>query len=259
MSRAIIFAHFDPDGMVDAHILHSLRQYRLHFQRMIFVTTVAVKNRQYVLPLVDDLIERQNEGLDFYSWKTGLQTLSSPTDYFEVVFCNDSIYGPVHDLGGALSSPAVEDADLWGMSLSWQIKPHIQSYFFGMRRRLFADGIAQSFWQTVDALPDKNAIIETYEVNMMNWFQRRGCRAATLYRPAEGDLRNPTVGMWRELLLAGVPYVKVHLLRLFSNARDVEEILGYIRQTSTYPTALIENHLLRISAPGRGPNAESPK
>lgn len=245
-SRALIFAHFDRDGVVDAHVLYALQDYRVRFRRVIFVTTATLTNRSDVLPLVDDLVERPNEGLDFCSWKVGLQRLASPAEYFEVVFCNDSVYGPMFDLDGALSSHTVKDAELWGMSHSWQIQPHIQSYFFSMRRRLFADGAAQAFWNEVAPLAEKNAVIEAYEVPMMDWFVRRGYRTAAMYTPALHDLRNPTVGMWRELLIAGVPYVKVHLLRLFSNDRDIAEILAYVKETSNYPVPLIENHLRRL-------------
>jgi lipopolysaccharide biosynthesis protein len=243
--RALIFAHFDPDGMVDAHILHALHDYRERFRRVVFVTTAALSNRADVLPLVDDLIERPNEGLDFYSWKVGLQKLGAPTDYFEVIFCNDSMYGPLYDLDQALLCPSVREADLWGMSFSWQIRPHIQSYFFAMRNRLFAEGAAQGFWNAVRPLPSKDAVIETYELGLMETFRSRGYGVGAVYRPPDRDFRNPTLQIWRDLLIAGVPYLKVALLRLHSNERDVREIMDYVKKISKYPSLLIDRHLLR--------------
>jgi lipopolysaccharide biosynthesis protein len=217
--------------------------YRSHFDTIIFVTTSALTNSEEVSPLVEKVIQRSNIGFDFSSWKLGLEQLVSPDDYFEVIFCNSSVYGPLYGLEQALLSPTVKDADFWGMSYSRQVQPHIQSYFFSMRCRLFATGIAQQFWQGIEALPNKQDVIDRYEVTMMEWFQDRGCHVGSIYHPPDEDFRNPSLFMWRDLLIRGVPYLKVALL---SEEPGRAEIMNYTRRISRFPQHLIDNHLARI-------------
>ena len=62
---------------------------------------------------------RTNLGYDFAAWRDGLATLAAG-HHDEVICVNDSVFGPLFDLAGALDHDRVAAADLWGMVLSDQ-------------------------------------------------------------------------------------------------------------------------------------------
>ena len=53
-----------------------------------------------------------------------------------LVIANDSVYGPFGPLGPLLSRMDFGAADAWGMTETWQIRYHLQSYFVAFGRIL---------------------------------------------------------------------------------------------------------------------------
>jgi lipopolysaccharide biosynthesis protein len=245
LPRALIFAHFDPDGQVDPHVVYALQSYREYFDKIVFVSTAPLKDSAAISPFVDKMIRRPNVGFDFCSWKAGLRELDSPGDFFEVIFCNDSIYGPIFDLEQALLAPSIKDADFWGMSQSWQLRSHIQSYFFSMRYPLFRKRDGLLFWDGVRELPDKTAVIHAYELTMADWFRERGYNVKSVFNADSAVTTNPTLLDWRQLLIAGVPYVKVELLRTNPHGANEDEVFNYISKISKYSVQKIKDHIAR--------------
>ena len=69
---------------------------------------------------------------DFGSYKRGLQRAEHPNrldSATHVLFCNDSVYGPITDLATVIA-PMLERSDqAWGLTESHQLTPHLQSFF----------------------------------------------------------------------------------------------------------------------------------
>ncbi|MCX7389958.1 MAG: hypothetical protein NTX02_02030, partial [Planctomycetia bacterium] len=215
-------------------------------------------------------------------WRAGLAALE-PTEQFDEIICaNDSVYGPLFDLAAALSDARVADADLWGMCLSEQGTkrrgkiscPHIQSWFFGMRRPLIASQAFADFWRSVVPLEHKDDLIDRYELGMTEHFAAAGFRVAALYdaRTAEPlslremwphfSLReprrllrllkksrrprhNPSELAYKRLLDAGVPFAKVSLFRLNHYGLNLEHVMESLQRENHYDIHLIRDHLER--------------
>ena len=278
--RAIVFAHFDPAGAFDPHVLHALGQYRRYADRLVVVSASARRLPAELAGMVDEFVPRENVGYDFCSWRAGLRTLR-PHDYDEVICVNDSVYGPLFDLGPALADPRTADADLWGMVLSDQAaargrpcRPHLQSWFLGMRRRLLSAPAFEEFWTAVRPLPTKLDVIERYEIGYSEHVRRAGFRIAALYdattapgvtvrevwphlsplhprrswrllRKSRRRPHNPSELVWWRLLEAGVPYVKVGLFRVNHYGIDLERVESGLRRSTPFDTGLIRGHLAR--------------
>ena len=120
MPRALILAHYDQDGLIDPHVIQALQIYRRLVDRLVVVSTAASSLPPAAANLVDDFVTRPNKGYDFCSWKLGLERLLPHHEFDEIVFCNDSVYGPLSKWERLLDDPRVEDADLWGMVRSIQ-------------------------------------------------------------------------------------------------------------------------------------------
>lgn len=279
-------AHFDPRGGLEPYVLRALDAYRRIADRIVLVSASSRLLPRAARDLVDDFIPRANVGHDFCSWKQGLATLTG-LDLDEILCVNDSVYGPVFDLGPALSDPRITEGDLWGMVLSEQPTrtrgprpfPHVQSWFFGARRRLLESRAWEDFWHGVKPLSSKSQIIDHYELGMSEQVLRAGFSIRALYNAstagpvtlaevwphlALGDPRrswrlwrksrrtphNPSELVWWRLLAAGVPFVKVGLFRINHYGIDDRAVIRALGRTTRYDLALIHDHLARLARAG---------
>ena len=282
LSRALILAHYDPDGLIDPHVLYALEAYRPVFEHITLVSVSAGHLPQGREHLVDTLIARDNVGYDFFSWKVGFNALADKDRFFEVVFANDSVYGPLFDVEHALLAPKVKDADFWGLTSSMAGGWHIQSYFFAMRHRLLRSEAAQRYWDNVRSLTYKADVIKKCELQMAAHFRRRGWLTEAIYDapispPARwkivgpaADLaqpiglakylyynsrysnwrsrkQNPMNYLWRSTIEAGVPFVKVELLRDNPLTLPLQSVHDYIARRTRYPLELTSAHLRRTA------------
>jgi lipopolysaccharide biosynthesis protein len=280
LTRAIVFAHFDPRGELDPHVVAALRRYRPHADRLVLVSASVLRPPAAVAGLVDAFIARPNVGYDFGSWRDGLATLE-PGDFDEIVCVNDSVYGPLFDLGPALDHPRTAGADLWGMVLSEQGTrfrpgrcPHVQSWFFGMRRRLLESPVYTRFWNAVVPLPSKEEVVDRYELGLSAACQRAGLHVAAIYDAREAaavtlaelwqhvrlaDLRrswrlvrkgrrsphNPSELLWSRLLAAGIPFVKASLFRTNHYGLNLGRVTAELGRRHPDLWPLIRGHLAR--------------
>lgn len=277
MKRAIIFAHYDKDGVVDPHVEFMLRAYRRHADRLIVIS--AGGREAAVAPLrawCDVALVRENVGHDFCSWKLGVEYLGDVSAYDEILFVNDSIYGPLFDLQRLFDGVATRTEDFWGLVRSHQIGTHIQSFFFCFRRRPIRDGFFQRFWDSVEPQPSKQMLIEHYEVGLTGQLMAAGYTTFALFDQQEmslfariraglingrsrrrgrlGTLKsyvrnrrvlNPTHKLWRTLIESGAPFLKIELLRSNPLEMDLECVRSFVQRRTDYDWSLIENHVRR--------------
>lgn len=277
MHRCTIFAHYDRDQLIDDHVIYLLKRLREHSAQLIFVSVSATKEQLSRLEtLCDVAISRENIGYDFMSWKLGVNQIGDPSIFDEILFVNDSIYGPLHDLKNLFAKAAQLEGDFWGLTRSAEIKPHIQSFFFSFRRRLISNGVFERFWQQVVPLEDKWDIIHRYEIGMTEFIEKNGgvcsqifdlqtptfwqCLGAVRTNGGRADrsyrsnikryMRNKAVNpmhfYWHSVIKGGVPFLKVELLRDNPCKLPAPKIYDYLNQTA-YDRALIDNHLKRIT------------
>ena len=284
MRRAIILAHYDRHGVVDPHVAAAIRKYRRCADRLVMVSTAERRPTEGVPADVDVFVHRPNVGYDFSSWRAGLATLGGLDRFDEVICVNDSVYGPLWSLDRVFDSPRIAAADFWGMVLSehgpkarrGRPSPHLQSWFFAMRRPLLASRAFARFWETVAPQPDKDAVIERYELGMTEQFLRAGFALAAVYdardrgalglteilphlswreparswrhlRKAPARRHNPSILAWQRLLDAGVPYVKVDLFRRNAYAVDLARVHRHLASLPGCDTDVIRSHLARIA------------
>jgi lipopolysaccharide biosynthesis protein len=280
-ARAIVFAHFDPERRIDPHVIHALREYRRHCARLVLVSNGGPSRLpREAAAVVDTYLPRPNSGYDFGAWRNGLASLDRGA-YDEVLCVNDSVYGPLADLGPSLASPRIAGADLWGMVVSEQAARrgtpghrHVQTWFFGGRRRLLESDAWDRFWGAVEPQASKQEVIERYEVGLSRTVAEAGMVVAGIYdaghapRVAFAELmpeislleparswrvvrkgrrvpHNPSELVWWRLLHAGVPFVKVGLLRTNHYGVDLRRVLAEIDRAPGFEPGLVRRHLDR--------------
>lgn len=275
-SRALVYAHWDRDGIVDSYVLHALREYRAVVDRVVFVSTHCTGVSPPLTSLADEVVVRENHGFDFASWREGLRRLDIAS-YDEILFTNSSVYGPLWPISGCLATAAARRSDLWGMTVSQEPEVHLQSYFMGMSRRLLTSGFGRRLWESVANVPTKRDAINAYELrwmrdcvangfavhslfdgrrhsqvplaeqlaNMTCWppWQKRVRRYRRSVRRAHA---NPTHLHWKRVLEDGVPMLKVDLLRDNPVGIDTSRIHEWLRTHTAYPVEIISDHLDRM-------------
>lgn len=281
MKRAVIFAHYDRHGIVDPYVVAALAAYRQVCDSLVFVTASAKGIPRAVDELVDAAVVRNNVGYDFGSWKDGIEALGRPEDFDEVVCVNDSVYGPLFDIAGALDSTAIRRADYWGMVLSAQESPHVQSWFFAMRSPMLRSSRFRKFWAAAGEDLTKEEVVERREIGLTDAARRSGHVVAAIYdasisppvawaeisdhvsiaaparswrlirktRPWRAPL-NPSELNYRRLWAAGVPFLKRRLLHTNHYGLDLNLVHADLERLSPEWHALITAHGRRTGEHG---------
>ena len=265
-----VFAHYDRDGWVDDYVVHYLAKLNDLDCEVVFVSNAPDIGSAGIARIRDycsRIILRENMGYDFGAWRDGLASCGDLSRYDKVIFANDSVYGPLHDLGPIFRTMARGGAMVWGITDSLRYGRHLQSYFLVFDRAVVLSDAFQGFWR---ALPDyrlKHVVIILCEVGLSRTLRRAGFALAAYcdYRDIETDrIRGRGKGMSGKLprrpvnmthygwdILIGdyrCPFVKVQLLR--DNPKRVDDVPNWqaiVAKVSGYDVRLIQRHLLRVS------------
>lgn len=286
LMRALIFAHFDRDGLLDPYVLNSMKTYRDHFDRVILSSPSLKKCPPELRPFVDDFVARENTGYDFGSWADGNRKLVDPDSYDEIFFINDSVYGPLSNDQSFLRFGEEKQLDFWGMVYSNQSPipreipetPHVQSWFFALNQAAYRSSAFQKFLENIQPQPSKKDVVLNYEIGLSKALSAAAFSVGALY-----DYRHCERVRWRELLphmklyklrrnwkairrynrltcnpselrveylwKLGVPYLKVGVMRVNHYKLNLEHIMRQLESTFDYDTNLIKQHMQRVCRP----------
>ncbi|MFI5151413.1 MAG: rhamnan synthesis F family protein [Bacteroidia bacterium] len=165
-SSLCIFASFHKGLYMDDFIHYFVDQlYGSNFD-VVFVSNsvIADSDLAKLKKKCKRIIEKENLGLDFSAYKTGLLSEKYGTDYDHVLLTNVSIYGPLFPLEIILKK--MEPFDFWGLTENYEISYHLQSYFLCFNSKVTKSDVWRGFWDNVVSLEDKEEIILSYEVGL---------------------------------------------------------------------------------------------
>jgi lipopolysaccharide biosynthesis protein len=181
-NRLCVFVHFDKDNLVDDYVYEYLRGLRQVASKIIFVTTSKIADFSLVSleKLCDQVIVRENIGYDFFSWKTGLNSMN--IDKFdEIILANDSCYGPLFSLENVFNKMSQKKCDFWGITYNLQIQYHLQSYFLVFRKSVVQSEIFDKFWSEMKIIENKSEIIQNYEVGLSQQLIQAGFKPCSFF------------------------------------------------------------------------------
>ncbi len=248
--QVCLFATYDRDGIVDDYVLYYLSKIQAAGMLCVLVTTRPFASKSELkkaAPFCTAIIERENIGLDFGSWRTALLIYPELYNCQTLIFANDSVYGPMRDLGEVTQKMLDSPCDFWGITESFEVYPHYQSYFLGFKRSVLDSPAFMRFQQRIALLADKRKIIGGYEVGLVAALRRGGLWGQVLVpgHCVAGPQLNPTLHRWRETLAAGSPFLKVQLLRENPHQQQLSDWPAVVASYG-YDPALIERHLRRF-------------
>lgn len=262
-----VFAHYDRDGIVDDYVVYYLSKLHGIGCEIVFVTTageLAKEEIDKIRPYCSKVLERENFGHDFGSWKAGLESVANLKAYDRVIIANDSVYGPIQSLEAVFEKMSGSGADFWGITDSPRYAHHLQSYFVAFERHVVESEAFAKFWQSYSHYKHKNIVVLVGEVGLSRALTRAGFRFAALcpwkdvrlthqvrHRISSAQLAwksNSSHWFWDTLVVDfGCPFLKVQLLR--DNPKKISSVdrwIDIISQNTDYDTNLIEDHLSRF-------------
>jgi lipopolysaccharide biosynthesis protein len=235
--KLCLFAHYDPHGRIDPYVQHYLGALAaLGFDCVLVSTAAALRaaDLERAAPLCRAILQRENVGLDFGSWKAAADTVPGVWDYDAVLLANDSVFGPFRDLRPIVQRLDAAPELACGLNDSYELAHHLQSFFLYFKRPLFAHAAFRRYWEALRATDDKDFVIRNYEVGLSRTLAEHGIAWSALFRyeevkrraQAKGDAfqyrerlaagpLNATLFMWDILLEEfGYPFIKTELLKI---------------------------------------------
>lgn len=261
MKRAAVFAHYDKDSIIDDYVIYYLNALKEVCSKIVFVScgNLSEEEQQKLSGLADYVIAKPHNEYDFGSYKRGFLYLknSDLLDYDELVFANDSCYGPFYPFKVIFEEMESKDCDFWGITKNnfgyrkqpnhfFIKRPHVQSYFIAFKKDVFASDFFAEFVESVREENHKNLIVSNYEIGLTEMLVEKGF-IYDVYVKGYERINNITILKWRQIIeKCRMPLMKCSLPRLVNkSSTTVEGYQEIIKSVCSYPVELIENNAKR--------------
>lgn len=213
VDEVVLFVTFAPEGKIKPHVaiyLEALKKIGLSIVLIIAADDPDAVVATDLIDMVDGLFVRQNGGFDFAAWAHVARHIDL-SEARLVCVANDSLVGPftIEGLRQIMDRAREADAELIGLTNSFELKEHFQSYFLVAKR----NGVQTllEFLATVRMLEDKWQVIFSHEIQMLDFFHSKGLRTLALF--PSFVVANRSIHHWRELIDEGFPFIKMEVLR----------------------------------------------
>lgn len=280
----VLFAHFDPQGIVDPYVVYYLKALHGLGATIIFVSGSPSLTPDSVAPIREycaGIYTRETLSLDFGSWHLAWSILRrrgwSLDQFDRFVIANDSVYGPLFPLEEMWDT--FQGADMYGaIESKEQLSTHLQSFFLvwdlNARTRAFLD----DFWGRFQYIIPKRILILRYEIGISRRARKAGLRLKPFISAAAinetyglspehqwairftGPPLNNTIYFWDGL----IEHLRFPLLKTILPRHNtpwhhsMADLPEFIKQHTTYPYELIQANVERLGCGEPAWSAPSP-
>lgn len=253
MKRAVVFAHYDKDAVIDDYVIFYLKSLKQAVGKVIFVSCNELGSAELskLDNIADNIIAEPHSEYDFGSYKRGFEVIKNEvlSNYEEIIFANDSVYGPFFPIEDILEQMEEKDCDFWGITkntygLNGKAE-HIQSYFITFRKNVFMSNEFINFIGSVKEEKSKNDIVNNYEIGLSEMLYKNGFKDA-VYITAYPNISNCTIKKWKEVITKyKMPFLKCSVARLKNTNYTTADGWQETVENTGYPLELIEKNLVR--------------
>lgn len=252
MKRVVVFAHYDKNNKIDDYVAYYLKSLKEAGCEVVFVSCCELDNSEIekVKDYVIHSICEKHDEYDFGSYKRGFLYLKKFLNvYDELIFANDSCYGPIYPISEVFANMEKEDCDFWGITKNnfgykksvghfFVKRPHIQSYFIAFRKNVFTSEDFFKFMTSIVHQDNKKLVISNYEIGLTEFLLEKGYQYKVLVNAFE-NTNNATILKWREIVEDyNMPFIKKSLFDLKNTS--ITTIDGYEKYLKDYPKSLIK-------------------
>lgn len=268
-NKLCIFSSYDSEGIIHDYVLYYLQELKKIDTDIIFVTTsptLEEKEIEKIRPFVSSYIHRKNVGYDFGSWKTALDSINY-MEYEQIIFTNDSVYGPLFPLQSVFDDMKSRDYDVWGITDSYEIRYHLMSYFVVYNRSIIKNPLFAELWNSILFYKNehKQRIIEEYEIGFSRKLYKSSykigayCDYWTLIDKLVSkedrlvnDLKisfrglNPTLHLWRQgIEYKMLPFLKKEIPEQNRLGSVLFDIFSLLKKYTQYDIENIKKYMKR--------------
>lgn len=267
----VLFAHFDPQGIVDPYVVYYLRALHGLGATIVFISASCSLTPESVAPirsLCAGIYTRRTLSFDFGSWHFAwciLRQHGWSLDQFDrFVLANDSVFGPLFPIEDMWDS--FHGADMYGAIESAELGPHLQSFFLAWDLNSRTRPFLNDFWDGFQYIVDKDALIRRYEIGLSKRARRAGLSIKPFVSVAaikeaygrspvhqwasrfSGPPINNTLYFWDGLIEhLRFPFLKTILPRYNEPWHDsMASLQDFIEQHTQYPYELIQSNVDRL-------------
>ena len=220
--RLVVYVVWDRRGGADDYIPHALAGLREDAAHILVVVNgeLSGEGRAKLEPVADDILVRANTGFDIWAHKAALEHLGpSIADYDEIVFTNDTWFGPVRPYGPVLERMGRQRTHFWGMTDHAREEPnpftgkgvlhyHLQSFWIAVRRSMFLSDAWRDYWRDLPEMPSYFDAVLKHEAVFTHHFAMRGFSHAVAFPSADYPTDHPALFNADLLLADGCPVIK---------------------------------------------------
>ena len=238
--RTAVFAMFSKDGQIKTSTLYYISKLGdIADNVVVFGDCPIIPDEVSSLPSIVRYCSFRRHGeYDFGSYKRGFEyVMSHPVlaGSKELLFCNDSCYGPITPFSDVFEKMADVNCDFWGLCENYYGRRHLQSYFLLFKRKVFCSRRFASFMRNIRKKKSVAEVILNYEISLTPILEKNGFVGKSAFH-IDGQERtyiNPTV-FPVSLMQLGCPLVKVKALRgSVDNFQGIEETLAVIHAANS--------------------------
>jgi glycosyltransferase involved in cell wall biosynthesis len=240
--RIVLFAAYSASGRIPETTLIYLRGLREVCDAIVFVMDAPILPGEAgkLEGLVDHAVFRHHGGYDFMSWKIAFSKakelgLPGKSGLDELVFANDSCYGPVFPFAKVFAAMENRKCDFWGLTANNAFTgiDHIQSFFLVFRRRILEGGALERFLGGIGGGGNRWNVILECEAGLTAALSAAGYVWDSLV-PLGFSARHGWAPTKHPLVLMrkfGVPLVKAKALA-GDMREDRAEVMDFIRKSN---------------------------
>lgn len=220
--RLVVYVVWDRRGGVDDYIPYALQGMRADAAHILVVVngSLSAEGRAKLEPVADDILVRSNEGFDIWAHKAALEHLGDAVaEYDEIIFTNDTWFGPVRPYAPVLQRMAERPTHFWGMTDHAREEPnpftgkgvlhyHLQSFWVAVRRSMFLSDAWRDYWRDLPEMPTYFDAVLAHEAVFTHYFATRGFSHDVAFPSAEYPTDHPALFNPDLLLADGCPVIK---------------------------------------------------
>ncbi len=207
--RLFLFAAYDPHGIVGKSLVFHIMSLARHGDVVVVMDNDASDDEvRKLLPYVKHIEAAKHGEYDFGSYKRAYMWSREHLEMDSYDYCylaNDSVYGPLHEIGPLLEEMEGLGVDAFGPVINrHRHDTHIQSWFIGFGKKVFMSRWFGDFICRVSSHEEKSKICSLYETGLTKLIENQGIKYDALFRLKGKAIYNSVQGNY----LMGIPFIK---------------------------------------------------
>ncbi len=274
MKRLGIFVFYDKEGFVDRYVVYLLSRLKAFFDKLMIICNGKLAEPAKLEQFTKYIYIRPNKGFDAAAWQYAFLDILSQDEistFDEVILFNDTFYGPIYQTLDVFEVMDQRECDFWGLtSHAESIDPmgtcpygywpeHIQTYFVGIRKKLFCSGDFYDYWKNLPICGTFEEVVGIHETRFTKHFQDLGYTWEVYLDMRKIDQREQVkathyvIEQYQLLAEYRFPFYKRKNLMIpkshyleYHDASYVRKSMEYIEKETDYDIGFIIENILRL-------------